>query len=205
MGTYILIQEDKNKPSTFRSKVDIAYNQIIKELEKSSELPSDKEYISSLKYDANMAYIEFNGEVNGESINFEGFAHSKISKKDWLGLRDPDFHKQLLKTFYTELHVNYYKDGYVNSLNDTLTYNNSMARKMFSNHWLRSTDAESRLIENLIVKCNNETIGSGHINIYTLFEPCLSCSGKIKEFLKNNLNVDINVYYDRKYGKRRSK
>ena len=204
MSTYILIKENQKKPSVFKSKVNKLYDGVIECLEKSG-LRDNASFIGTLKKSANMAYLEFEGIVDGELIKFEGFSHSKVHKFDINKIHDTSFHKLLLEKFYTELNTSYYRDGYVNSDNNTLTFINSSSRRIKDNHWNRSTDAESRLLENLILQCNNGVIQNGFINIYTTFEPCLSCSSKLTEFLKKNLNVKMTVYYDRKYGNRRER
>ena len=138
---------------------------------------------------------------------FKGFSHSRVHKLDKNQIHDKAFHELLLQTFYTEMDINYYEDGYVNSDNNTLTFKESGRKRINDNHWKRNTDSESRLLENLIVQFNSGDVEEGnvegHINIYTTFEPCLSCCSKLTEFLKDNLNIEMTVYYDRKYGNRR--
>lgn len=61
----------------------------------------------------------------------------------------------------------------------------------------RHVDTEYKLLENLATNLSPQDIG--HINLYTYFEPCLSCDYVFIQFNKMFPNISIDVFYEEEY------
>ncbi|MCY9696440.1 deaminase domain-containing protein [Paenibacillus alginolyticus] len=74
----------------------------------------------------------------------------------------------------------------------------------YSEGWTREEDSEAKLLWEIENNYNYLLNSHQVIDLYTYFQPCLSCDYYIINFLKKNIKIDINIYYESNYpdGKR---
>lgn len=61
----------------------------------------------------------------------------------------------------------------------------------------RNVCSESKILEYINLKLNNDRTLTGTIHIFTEKHPCLSCQGVIDEFVSVYNNLNITVYHER--------
>lgn len=143
----------------------------------------------------NLAYLHFEGYLDGTSSKSILWAHSKINNS-----KKTEAFNELFRIYYCTPSGNpIIKSGSVNEKNDTLTFNEGVKKDFEGNViYNRNNDSESKLIERFLKEvgdCNIE----GELFLYTTLGPCLSCHKKIATLVGNNFGkmnrLSINVRY----------
>lgn len=130
----------------------------------------------------NLAYLDFDGEIEGHSESIKFMAHSAINEYK---PQEP-ITKYLNSVYEFPLETALFSNGKVDRFNtlcvDDLKKLNLDFQK---NIWDRKVDSESKVLESFlsVIPNNTEDI-TGSLLIYTYYYPCLSCSNKVVKILK---------------------
>lgn len=150
----------------------------------------------------NLAYLNFEGELDGQSNNTTLLAHSGIN-----GQRKGEPITEYLPEIYEMEPIKpHYKSAFVNRLNDLCSYDmNKVKNDLREMVWNRNVDSESKVLEGFLHILNEGVKeASGNLVIYTFYYPCLSCSNKvvkvINELSERYPKIDIDIWYVEKYG-----
>lgn len=150
----------------------------------------------------NLAYLNFKGELDGQSNSTTFLAHSGINRFK----EGEPITKYLPEVYELEPMKPRYKSGYVNRMNDFCSYDvKKVGSELRKKVWNRNVDSESKVLESFLQMLNDGVKeAAGNLVVYTFYYPCLSCSNKvvkiINELSERYPKIDIDIWYVEKYG-----
>lgn len=142
-------------------------------------IKNDETYNKLLK--PNYAYLIYNlGGESGEII-----AHSWVNKREHAGILQ-DYFIPMKK----EPHFRHLKVGSCRNVNYS---QGTMAV------WERDVDTEAKLLEEMYERYHTNPYVIGKIQLYTHYEPCLSCDYEIIQFMQYFENIEMEIYFYKTY------
>ena len=151
----------------------------------------------------NLAFLDFDGEMDGNTESIRFMAHSAINEHK---PQEP-ITKFLDGVYEFPLDIALFSNGKVNRFNTLCVDDLEILNPDFQkNIWDRKVDSESKVLESFLSKIPNNTEDiTGSLLVYTYYYPCLSCSNKVVKILKQLSSrypsLDIDILYVMDYGK----
>lgn len=145
---------------------------------------------------SNLAYLNFEGDIDGISDNTILLAHSGIN--NYKGIEPITAY--LTEIYTVSLNESIFQNYYVDRANKIAVKEiSSLKNSLQENLWDRKVDSESKVLEQFIINLWGKGVQtvSGNLFLYTYYYPCVSCSNKILKIIDllsttyPELNIDI--------------
>ncbi|MDM5282669.1 deaminase domain-containing protein [Peribacillus frigoritolerans] len=200
MGNVIITQLERD--NDFTSCIEKIHLDLLEGIEEKLNVPMSEEFWNKMQ-NPNLAYLNFEGNINSSEENITYLAHSGINNFK----KSEPITKFLNKVYEYKPGKERYRSSNVNRSNNVLANDlkKIIQKSRSTTAWNREVDSESKLLETFLAILDEGILElEGELLLYTFYYPCLSCSNKvvkvITELSQRFPKLNIEIWYVEEYG-----